>query len=131
MLFCFFLVSGFSPVHALDLNQATRAQLRAIKGVGDKLADRILTARQRGRFVSLEDLAAGLPGWGRKNCRYCANRAFGWAHLPGTLSGTRRSVPGHAAASLAVLILVSSRRSEINWLLVANQQMIRSVPAST
>lgn len=65
-LLCFFLVSGASLVHALDLNLATRAQLRAIKGVGDKLADRILAARERGRFASLEDLAARVAGVGLK-----------------------------------------------------------------
>ncbi|MGO3123840.1 MAG: ComEA family DNA-binding protein [Advenella sp.] len=57
---------GSSSVNALDLNQATRAQLRAIKGVGDKLADRILAAREQGRFVSMEDLAARVAGVGPK-----------------------------------------------------------------
>ena len=64
-LLCFFLgLAG--PVIALDLNQATRSQLRAIKGVGDKLADRILSAREQGRFVSMEDFAARVPGVGAK-----------------------------------------------------------------
>lgn len=65
-LLCFFLASGFSSAHALDLNQATRAQLRTIKGVGDKLADRILAARQKGRFVSMEDVVARVAGMGPK-----------------------------------------------------------------
>lgn len=65
-LLCFFLVLGVSPVNALDLNLATRAQLRAIKGVGDKLAGRILAAREHGRFVSMEDLADRVAGVGPK-----------------------------------------------------------------
>jgi len=65
-LFCLFLGLGVSSVNALDLNQATRAQLRAIKGVGDKLADRILAARAQGRFASMEDLAARVAGVGPK-----------------------------------------------------------------
>jgi competence protein ComEA len=65
-LVSFILVLGSSSVNALDLNQATRAQLRAIKGVGNKLADRILAAREQGRFVSMEDLAARVAGVGPK-----------------------------------------------------------------
>lgn len=103
LLFCFFLVSGFSPVHALDLNQATRAQLRAIKGVGDKLADRILTARQRGRFVSLEDLAARVAGVGQKKLQILREQGVRVGALAGYPLGhpsvsarSRSSKPGRS-----------------------------------
>lgn len=90
-LFCCFLMFGFSSVNALDLNQATRAQLRAIKGVGDKLADRILAARAHGRFVSMEDVAARVAGVGPKKLKKLREQGV----RAGSLAG--RSV--HQAAS--------------------------------
>ena len=51
---------------ALDLNQASRAQLLGVKGIGAKTADRILSARSQGAFASLEDFAARVPGFGPK-----------------------------------------------------------------
>jgi competence protein ComEA len=42
---------------ALDLNRATRAELRLIPGLGDALAQRVIEHRQRiGRFDSVDDL---------------------------------------------------------------------------
>lgn len=49
---------------ALDLNQASRSQLLAVKGIGVKTADRILSARSQGAFVSMKDFAARVPGFG-------------------------------------------------------------------
>ncbi|MGE0226086.1 MAG: ComEA family DNA-binding protein [Acetobacteraceae bacterium] len=41
----------------LDLNTATREQLRAIRGIGDTRADRIVSWREsNGRFEAVEDL---------------------------------------------------------------------------
>lgn len=91
-LFCFFLVLGFSSANALDLNQATRAQLRAIKGVGDKLAGRILAAREHGRFVSMDDLAARVAGVGPKKLQKLREQGV----LTGPLAG--RSVHQPASA---------------------------------
>ncbi len=62
LLFLFMRV----PAHALDLNNATKAQLRSIKGIGDKTADRILSIRKQGRFLSLDDFGARVPGFGPK-----------------------------------------------------------------
>ncbi len=83
---------GFSSVNALDLNQATRAQLRAIKGVGDKLADRILAARAHGRFVSMEDVAARVAGVGPKKLKKLREQGV----QAGSLAG--RSVRQEASA---------------------------------
>ena len=51
---------------ALDLNQASRSQLLAVKGIGAKTADRILSARSQRAFASLEDFVARVPGFGAK-----------------------------------------------------------------
>ena len=80
---CFILLFGFSSACALDLNQATRAQLRAIKGVGDKLADRILAAREKGRFASMEDLAARVPGVGVAKLRMLRKQGVSASALAG------------------------------------------------
>ena len=51
---------------ALDLNAATRAELRLIHGIGDSLADRIIEHRERhGPFKSVSDLRR-VPGIGVK-----------------------------------------------------------------
>ncbi len=52
--------------HGLDLNNATKAQLRSIKGIGDKTAERILSVRQQGPFLSLDDFGRRIPGFGSK-----------------------------------------------------------------
>ena len=41
---------------ALDLNRATRAELRLLPGIGDSLAQRIVEHRQQGPFRSVDDL---------------------------------------------------------------------------
>ena len=51
---------------ALDLNRATRAELRLLPGVGDALAQRIVDHRQRnGLFRTVDDLRQ-VPGFGPK-----------------------------------------------------------------
>src|SRR5277367_1765017 len=44
-------------VPALDLNRATKAELRLIPGIGDALAQRVIDQRERkGPFKSVDDL---------------------------------------------------------------------------
>lgn len=51
------LQSGPAPAHRIDLNQASRAELLQLPGVGDGLAGRIETERhERGGFRSVDDL---------------------------------------------------------------------------
>ena len=50
----------------LDINAATKAQLMALPGIGEVLADRIISYREEaGRFNSVEDLL-NVPGIGDK-----------------------------------------------------------------
>lgn len=57
LVFC--LVRG---AFALELNEATRAQLEQLNGVGVAMADRILVERERAPFKDWEDLARRVKG---------------------------------------------------------------------
>lgn len=52
--------------HVQDLNQATRAEIEAVRGVGVELADRILVARERGHFSDWSDLRLRVKGVTRR-----------------------------------------------------------------
>jgi len=61
-----YLLAGADPDRQLDLNRATRAELRLLPGVGETLAERIMDHReQRGPFRRVEDLR-GVSGVGPK-----------------------------------------------------------------
>ncbi|HEY9909188.1 MAG TPA: DUF655 domain-containing protein, partial [Thermosynechococcaceae cyanobacterium] len=53
------------PQERVNLNTATQADLETLPGVGAKLAQRIIAARQQKPFTSLEDLDR-VPGMGAK-----------------------------------------------------------------
>lgn len=52
------------PAWALDLNTASSEALQSLRGVGPRMAERILLERERSPFVSLEDLASRVRGVG-------------------------------------------------------------------
>lgn len=59
-------LTAFS-VSAVDLNQASAAELRQIKGIGPKTAENIIAERTRGGpFDSLQDLSDRVKGIGPK-----------------------------------------------------------------
>ena len=47
---------------ALDINQATEAQLDGVKGLGPSSTARILRAREQGPFQDWADVMARVPG---------------------------------------------------------------------
>lgn len=47
---------GASTARLIDLNRATRTQLIALAGIGEKTADRIIASRIEAPFVSSDDL---------------------------------------------------------------------------
>lgn len=50
-----------SITHKINLNTATQAELETLPGVGKKLSERIIIARQQQKFTSLEDVGK-IPG---------------------------------------------------------------------
>lgn len=65
----FMTVAGMTALsaHALDVNEASLAELQTIKGVGPRTAQIIIQERQRaGLFESLQDLSERVRGIGMK-----------------------------------------------------------------
>jgi competence protein ComEA len=69
--FALSLLMGMSvpAVHALDINQASEADLDAIRGSGPALTARILQARERAPFESWQDLMRRVKGIGPATAR--------------------------------------------------------------
>ncbi|HLR82964.1 MAG TPA: DUF655 domain-containing protein [Paenalcaligenes sp.] len=62
-----FLLAYALPIGAMDLNQASQAQLQSLPGIGPKTAETIIEERERGgAFTSLQDLSARVRGIGPK-----------------------------------------------------------------
>ena len=59
-------VMGATLTPAVDLNQATRAEIEAVRGVGVELTDRLLQARAEGPFRDWQDLRRRVKGVGRR-----------------------------------------------------------------
>lgn len=96
-----------APAQALDLNDATAQQLEAIRGIGPRTAQTIVSERERaGHFESLEDLAERVRGISRKKAEALGAAgltvgAAGHARAAGTVPGTPAAKAGGAAAKAA------------------------------
>jgi competence protein ComEA len=55
---------AFAAQAAVEVNQATQAELEAVKGIGTAMAERIVEARHRGTFRDWPDLIARVRGLG-------------------------------------------------------------------
>jgi len=89
VLLSVFALSAFA---AVDVNQASRAELETVKGVGPSLSGKILDARKTGNFKSWDDLVERVSGVGPGNAA-----RFSQAGL--TVAGS--SFDGKAAAAKA------------------------------
>ncbi|MCU0968815.1 MAG: helix-hairpin-helix domain-containing protein [Rubrivivax sp.] len=58
---------AFNAFAALDVNQASQAELESIKGIGPSLSTKILDARKSGSFKSWADLQDRVSGIGPGN----------------------------------------------------------------
>ena len=64
MLLAVFALNAFA---AVDANQASRAELETVKGIGPGLSAKILDARKTGNFKSWDDLVDRVGGVGPGN----------------------------------------------------------------
>jgi competence protein ComEA len=94
------------PAQAVDINQATAAQLEGLRGIGPRTADIIVRERERGgRFESLDDLTERERGIGQKKAQalQAAGLTIGAAGAApksaGATSPAARSAAGKAAAA--------------------------------
>lgn len=66
----------------LELNEATRAQLESLPGIGPALAERMLQARAKGPFKDWADLRRRVRGVGAKLAAKLSSQGLvvnGWA----------------------------------------------------
>ena len=94
------------PAHAVDINQATAAQLEGVRGIGPRTAEIIVRERDRGgSFESLDDLTERVRGIGQKKAQalQAAGLTVGTAGgAPDRPAGTATAgspAPGKAAAA--------------------------------
>ncbi|MDG9966555.1 helix-hairpin-helix domain-containing protein [Achromobacter mucicolens] len=94
------------PAQAVDINQATAAQLEGLRGIGPRTADIIVRERERGgRFESLDDLTERVRGIGQKKAQalQAAGLTIGAAGAApksaAAAAPAARPAPGKAAAA--------------------------------
>ncbi|WP_313701412.1 helix-hairpin-helix domain-containing protein [Achromobacter sp.] len=84
------------PAHAVDINQATAAQLEGVRGIGPRTAEIIVRERERGGgFESLDDLTERVRGIGQKKAQ--ALQAAGLTI--GAVGAVSRPPPGASGAA--------------------------------
>lgn len=65
---------AFNAFAAVDVNQASQAELESVKGIGPGLSGKILEARKAGSFKNWGDFVDRVPGVGAGNAaRFSAN----------------------------------------------------------
>ncbi|MFZ9429326.1 MAG: ComEA family DNA-binding protein [Burkholderiaceae bacterium] len=77
------------PGTMIDLNQATRAEIEAVRGVGVELAERVLSARAHGPFRDWQDARRRVKGLGKRAMAGLAEAQF---HI----AGEKASAPGYS-----------------------------------
>lgn len=94
------------PIHPVDVNAASAAELEQVRGIGPALAARIVAARhQGGRFRDTDDLRARVRGIGEANLRRMLAAGLS---VPAPL----RIEPNQAAARERVELIVGNSPSK-------------------
>lgn len=62
-----FAAFAFNASAAVEVNQASQAELETVKGIGPGLSGKILEARKAGAFKSWSDIIDRVPGIGAGN----------------------------------------------------------------
>lgn len=58
---------AFNAMAAVEVNQASQAELETVKGIGPGLSGKIVEARKAGAFKSWADMVERVPGIGEGN----------------------------------------------------------------
>jgi competence protein ComEA len=85
-LLALFALSG--PTSALELNQATQAELESLRGIGPGVSAAVLRARAERPFADWRDLEARVPGLGERSVRRLSDqgaRVHGQPHPSASL----------------------------------------------
>ena len=96
-------MASLAQTPCLDLNAATRAEIESARSVGVELAERILQARQHGRFADWDDLRRRVKGLSRRAREGLEEAGFQIGSKPpaaGPCQGPR-DVPSGASGSCA------------------------------
>ena len=95
-LLALFALSAFA---AVDVNQANRAELETVKGIGPGLSGKILEARKAGNFKNWDDLVERVGGVGPGNAaRFSqAGMTVGGAAFDGQAAPAKASKTGKSA----------------------------------
>lgn len=94
---------AFASASAVDVNQATQAELETVKGIGPSMSSKILAARKSGAFKDWDDLVQRVSGMGPGNARRMSEaglRVGGSAFAGGTALAAK---PAREAATYRAL----------------------------
>jgi len=94
-------VGATGAAHAADANQASAAELEAVKGIGPALSGKILAARQQGSFKSWADMVERVPGLGPGNAARLSQNGLtvaGAGYAPAAVAADKAAVPARDAA---------------------------------
>jgi competence protein ComEA len=84
-------VCALNAFAAVDVNQANRADLETVKGIGPGLSAKIMDARKDGAFKNWDDLVERVVGVGPKNASKLSQAGL-------TVAGAGYDASGTAAA---------------------------------
>jgi competence protein ComEA len=86
------LAFAFNAFAAVDVNQATQADLETIKGIGPGLSTKIVDARKAGAFKDWTDMVERVPGVGPGNAARFSQAGLTVAGAPYQAAATTPSV---------------------------------------
>ena len=81
----FILCLSMTSVQALEVNEASEAQLDGLRGIGPPFTRRLLDARQQQAFLSWHDLMSRVAGMGPKVARSLSQQGLtvqGLSYVP-------------------------------------------------
>ena len=96
------LALSLGAAAATDVNQASTAELEAVKGIGPAMSAKITTARQQGPFKSWADLVDRVSGLGPGNASRLSQAGLTVAGAAYSAAADAPTQPARAAKAPAV-----------------------------